>query len=282
MPQSGIFYKRLNISFFKSRFSLIISKEYNKLLALTKEIKLVSNRSQMPKNKIPLLEPSGFKIIPEKKWRKMFLWYSIATSILILIGLVIILQIQPQKQDLPQNITTKKDSLRTSDSIIDVVLQSPICKKILKPQKTGKTISSNEETKPPVTSVIKELEPIEIVVDEEKELIKDQPLFMYVEEIATFQGGDLQKFQKYILENFKISESVKNYGASGKIIAKFIVDANGKVGNIKIIKGLNFASDSEMVRVLQNSPSWKPAKQRGKNVPQQFILPLSIDLKTEQ
>jgi hypothetical protein len=129
---------------------------------------------------------------------------------------------------------------------------------------------------------MQELEPIEILTTDEKEGKKDiQPVFMYVEEKATFQGGDLQKFQRYILENFKISESVQSYGVSGKVIAQFVVGTQGKVENIKIIKGLNFGADNEMVRVLQNSPPWKPAKQGGKAVKQRFILPLSIDLKPE-
>jgi hypothetical protein len=129
---------------------------------------------------------------------------------------------------------------------------------------------------------LQELDPIEIITTDEKEGKKEiQPVFMYVEEKATFQGGDLQKFQRYILENFKISESVQSYGVSGKVIAQFVVGTQGKVENIKIIKGLNFGADNEMVRVLQNSPPWKPAKQGGKAVKQRFILPLSIDLKPE-
>ena len=129
---------------------------------------------------------------------------------------------------------------------------------------------------------VQELDPIEILTTDDKDgKTVIEPVFMYVEEKATFQGGDLQKFQRYILENFKISESVQSYGVSGKVIAQFVVGPQGKVENIKIIKGLNFGADNEMVRVLQNSPPWKPAKQGGKAVMQRFIIPLSIDLKIE-
>lgn len=129
---------------------------------------------------------------------------------------------------------------------------------------------------------VQELEPIEILTTSDATGQKDlQPVLMFVEEKATFQGGDLQKFQRYVLQNFKIWDLLQSNVFSGKIIAQFVVGTEGKIENIKILKGLNFGVDNELVRVLQSSPPWKPAKQGGKAVKQRFILPLTIDIKSE-
>lgn len=277
-----------------------------------------------------------FKMVTENQWGKRILWYSVAASVLLLVGFMTFFQIQPKKQEIAQNISPTKDTAKTITSF-DIKKESPVLKqKGLKIQNTPRVSSDMaevdkiinndaelitvqpeilaaesmesstkkeeaaslsmkaEESKSiqkygmaanrsvSVTMETEELEPIEIIVADERDGKKGvEPVFMYVEEKATFQGGDLQKFQRYILENFKISESVKSYGVSGKVIAQFVVGAEGNVENIKITKGLNFGADNEMVRVLQNSPPWKPAKQGGKAVRQRFILPLTIDLKPE-
>ncbi len=277
-----------------------------------------------------------FKMTTENQWGKRILWYSVAASVLLLVGFMTFFQIQSKKHEIAQNISPAKDTANSTTSF-DVKQESPVLKqkelkiqnaphvssdlagtdKIISndaelikvqpeilaaesmessgkkeeaaslPMKTeeSKSIQSNAMAAKRTVSVsmeMEELEPIEIIVANDKDGKKGiEPVFMYVEEKATFQGGDLQKFQRYILENFKISESVKSYGISGKVIAQFVVGTEGKIENIKIIKGLNFGADNEMVRVLQNSPPWKPAKQGGKAVRQRFILPLTIDLKPE-
>ena len=298
--------------------------------------------SKVPSERKAILADIGktfnaeFKMTTENIWGKRILWYSVAASVLLLVGFMTFFQIQPKKQEIAQNISPAKDTTKSITSF-DIKQESPVLKqKELKvrntprvsselagtdkiigndaalikvkpeisaaeskessskkgevpslPMKTeeSKSIQSNAMVAKRSVSVsmeTEELEPIEIIVADEKDGKKGiEPVFMYVEEKATFQGGDLQKFQRYILENFKISESVKSYGVSGKVIAQFVVGTEGKVENIKIIKGLNFGADNEMVRVLQNSPPWKPAKQGGKAVRQRFILPLTIDLKLE-
>jgi len=277
-----------------------------------------------------------FKMVTENRWGKRILLYSVAASVLVLVGIFTLFLIQPKKQEIAQNISSVSDK-SPSTTTLEIQHESPILKQkelkirnanhnktniafademiadsaVVKEEKSENltaTIFENTAKKAEMVSMpmktedsksiqskgitpnrsvsvsmeVEELDPIEIIVADEKTgKEKAEPVFLYVEEKATFQGGDLQKFQRYILENFKISESVRSSGISGKIIAQFVVGPEGKVENIKIIKGLNFATDNEMVRVLQNSPPWKPAKQGGKAVRQRFILPLTIDLKQE-
>ena len=84
---------------------------------------------------------------------------------------------------------------------------------------------------------------------------------------ATFNGGGLEKFNAYIQKEFDFSK-VTN---AGKLEATFTINKDGALKNIRITSVLDDESAMELIRVLQKSPLWKPAK-RGGN-------PITIDIK---
>ena len=59
----------------------------------------------------------------------------------------------------------------------------------------------------------------------------------------------------------------------------FVVDANGKIRNAKVVKGVSEALDAEALRVIESAPDWTPAKQDGKNVPVTFTAPVTFAIK---
>ena len=124
---------------------------------------------------------------------------------------------------------------------------------------------------------LEEVAPDELVVEAKKDKgVEEESTFTIVEESASFMGGDLEKFRQYIAKQFVFPASLKGTGISGKVIVEFVVDKNGKVTKVKIIRSVDPAIDKEVVMILDNSPVWKPGKQGGKPVSQTFTIPVNI------
>lgn len=87
-----------------------------------------------------------------------------------------------------------------------------------------------------------------------------------------FSGG-MSKFYNYISKNY-ISPNVP--GLKGKVIVSFVIEKDGSITDIKVLRDIGYGSGEEAVRVLKNCPKWTPAEQNGKKVRCQYMLPLSI------
>lgn len=122
--------------------------------------------------------------------------------------------------------------------------------------------------------------PAQLVVEESKEEIieSEEPVFIMVEESATFQGGDIRNFLEWVQKNLQYPKELAEVCITGKVYAQFTVDETGKVTDIKILRGVDPSLDNEVIRVLQLSPSWKPGKQGGRAVKQQFTIPVVFKL----
>ena len=115
--------------------------------------------------------------------------------------------------------------------------------------------------------------------DEDLEIVEedDEEVFMVVENMPEFPGGDLG-LMKYIQKNVKYPPIAKEYNITGKVYISFIVDKTGSVTNVKVVRGVDKNLDAEAVRVVKSLPNFKPGKQRGipvrcsYNVPINFIL----------
>ena len=94
-----------------------------------------------------------------------------------------------------------------------------------------------------------------------------------VEVKPDFPGG-LTKFYDYFKANFKFPEEYKDL--TGRVIVSFVVDSDGNLINIKLLRGINPAVNKEVMRVLKTSPKWIPGKLKSKNVKVSYNLPLKI------
>ena len=104
----------------------------------------------------------------------------------------------------------------------------------------------------------------------------DGEVFVVVENIAKFQNGDVNDFRLWVQKNIKYPAEAKAKKLEGKEIAQFIIDPNGKLVDVTIVRGVDPILDNEVVRILFQSPSWTPATQGGKKVAQQFIIPVNF------
>jgi protein TonB len=104
-------------------------------------------------------------------------------------------------------------------------------------------------------------------------------IFTIVEEQAEFPGG-IAAMQKYIASNIQYPSMARDAGIGGKCFLKFVVNENGEISNVEILKGVPGCPDcdKEAVRVVRSMPKWKPAKMTGRSVKCYFNLPVSFKI----
>lgn len=120
---------------------------------------------------------------------------------------------------------------------------------------------------------------IAFVPSKVKDFIDDNIAVLFVEEPATFDGGNLNTFHKWVSEHIKYPEEAINIGLEGKVTLQFVVGKKGNVEDVIILRGADVLLDKEATRVLLSSPAWKPGRQGGRDVRQQFSLPLTFKLQ---
>jgi TonB family protein len=113
------------------------------------------------------------------------------------------------------------------------------------------------------------IEPIEIP--------QDTVIFNVVEQMPSFPGGDEARIN-YILENIRYPEEARKKGIQGRVFVTFVVEANGAVTNVKILRGIGGGCDEEAIRIVEAMPVWEPGIQRGKPVRVQFNMPIHFAL----
>jgi Ca-activated chloride channel family protein len=109
----------------------------------------------------------------------------------------------------------------------------------------------------------------------EEETAEQPEAFVIVETMPEFPGGK-KALEKYFADNLKYPEVAKNAGISGSVVVSFVVEDDGSLSDIKIIKGLGYGCDEEVLRLINHMPKWKPGKQRGKAVSVRITLPVKF------
>jgi periplasmic protein TonB len=115
------------------------------------------------------------------------------------------------------------------------------------------------------------------VKQEEESEVEEQQIFMVVENSPAFPGGDAARM-KFLQDNIKYPQMARESGIQGTVYVTFVVERNGSVTDVKILRGIGGGCDEEALRVVQNMPKWEPGKQRGKPVRVQFNMPIKFTL----
>ncbi len=114
-----------------------------------------------------------------------------------------------------------------------------------------------------------------VAVEEHGEEVDE--IFTIVEESASPAGG-MTSFYKYLVDNMKYPPQARRLGIEGKVTLSFVVDKNGNISDVAVLKGIGSGCDEEAIRVMRNAPPWNPGKQRGKPVKQRCIMPISFKM----
>ena len=117
--------------------------------------------------------------------------------------------------------------------------------------------------------VIEEYVPVEV----EEEEVVEQEIFQIVEEMPAYPGGEA-KLYEYLGKNIKYPQIARESGIQGRVFVNFVVEPDGGVSNVKVLRGIGGGCDEEAIRVIKSMPKWKPGKQRGKAVRVQYTIPV--------
>ena len=98
-----------------------------------------------------------------------------------------------------------------------------------------------------------------------------------VEEQPSYPGGEEARIS-YLQQNLKYPEEAKEFGIQGKVFVTFIVEVNGSITDVRVLRGIGGGCDEEAIRVIKGMPKWNPGKQKGVKVRVQFNLPLKFTL----
>ncbi|MDY6147695.1 MAG: energy transducer TonB [Porphyromonas sp.] len=121
--------------------------------------------------------------------------------------------------------------------------------------------------------------PPPIAISTEEEEAPEDHVFEIVEENPVPPTGDIPSLLKWLGKNIKYPESAANNNIQGKVLLRFVVERDGSVSNVEVVKKVDPALDKEAVRVVKSMDKWKPGKQRGKPVRSRFTLPVQFRLQ---
>ena len=132
------------------------------------------------------------------------------------------------------------------------------------------TIQASDDTQ---AAVEVKYTPVEV----EEEEVDEQQIFTIVEEQPEFPGG-MAECYKWIGKNLQYPTISAENGVQGRVTVNFVVNADGSIVDVKVLRGVDPYLDKEAIRVVSKMPKWKPGKQRGKAVRTSFNLPVRFKL----
>jgi protein TonB len=92
-----------------------------------------------------------------------------------------------------------------------------------------------------------------------------------------FPGG-LEEMYKFLRDNIKYPQISKSAGVSGTVYIKFVVERDGSISNIEILRGVSTDIDAEALRVMNKMPNWNPGLKNGKLIRSRFNMPIRFTL----
>ncbi len=122
-----------------------------------------------------------------------------------------------------------------------------------------------------------ETEVEEYIPIEEEDEEEETQIFTVVESMPGFPGGEAARI-RYLNENIKYPQMARESGIQGRVFVTFVVERNGAVTDVRVLRGIGGGCDEEAVRVIKNMPKWNAGKQRGKPVRVQFNMPILFKL----
>lgn len=105
-----------------------------------------------------------------------------------------------------------------------------------------------------------------------------EEIFVVVEEAPQFPGGE-SALMRYLNDNIRYPVIAQENGIQGRVTCQFVVERDGSISDVQVVRGQDPSLDKEAVRVIQGMPRWKPGKQRGAPVRVRYTLPVLFRLQ---
>ncbi|MBP5456127.1 MAG: energy transducer TonB [Paludibacteraceae bacterium] len=149
-----------------------------------------------------------------------------------------------------------------------------VVNEVLEIVKNEEVVESREMKGEDVNQVVE----IPTVVEQPQEQEEVEEIFTIVEEKPSFPGGD-KALMEYLAKNIKYPTIAQEAGIKGRVTVSFVVNKDGKIVDVQVVRGVHESLDKEAVRVVQSMPAWKPGKQSGKPVRTKYTLPVMFKLQ---
>ncbi len=117
----------------------------------------------------------------------------------------------------------------------------------------------------------------EVVIAEAPVEEKADEIFDVVETQPNPPGG-MSGWNEYLRKNLKYPTQARRMGIEGTVIVVFVVNTDGSIQDVDVLRGIGGGCDDEAIRVVENAPKWEPGKQRGKPVRTRMRLPIRFKL----
>ena len=110
---------------------------------------------------------------------------------------------------------------------------------------------------------------------------EEDTVYQIVEQMPQYTGGE-EAMMKYVAENIKYPQAAKDKNIGGRVFVSFVIEKDGSVNEVKVMRGIGGGCDEEAVRVIKGMPKWKPGIQKGKPVRVSYMMPLNFKLSDDQ
>ena len=111
-----------------------------------------------------------------------------------------------------------------------------------------------------------------------KDTATDDKVYEVCEQMPIFEGGDAA-LMKYLTDSVKYPELAKKHGVQGRVVIGFIVEKDGSLTDVKVLRHVDIALDAEALRVVKGMPKWIPGRQNEQRVRVKYNVPVSFRLK---
>ena len=99
-----------------------------------------------------------------------------------------------------------------------------------------------------------------------------------VEEMPTYPGG-MSALMAFVQKNFKYPKEVEEEGIQGRIVCTLVINEDGSVSDVKVVKPVHPLFDAESIRVMESMPKWNPGRHKGKAVKVKYTIPMTMCLR---
>ena len=111
-----------------------------------------------------------------------------------------------------------------------------------------------------------------------KDTATDDKVYEVCEQMPIFEGGDAALL-KYLRENLKYPDKTKDRGVQGRLVIGFIVEKDGSLTDVKVLRPVDIDLDAEVLRLVKGMPKWIPGRHNGQRVRVRYLLPIHICLQ---
>ena len=111
-----------------------------------------------------------------------------------------------------------------------------------------------------------------------KDTATDDKVYEVCEQMPIFEGGDAARL-KYLRENLKYPDKTKDRGVQGRVVIGFIVEKDGSLTDVKVLRPVDIDLDAEVLRLVKGMPKWIPGRHNGQRVRVKYLLPIHICLQ---